>query len=72
MESPQLPAKRIRRRVPSETPFVPGDVFTYRHPSGNYFAFWVTNNWSDRGGTYSEIELLDYVGTAMPLVQRAR
>lgn len=66
LESPPPPAKRILRRVRSETPFVVGDVFSYLHSSGNSFAFWVTKNWGDRGGMYSDVELLDFVGPNVP------
>jgi len=64
--SPQPPAKRIPRRVLSETPFQEGDVIAYRHPSGYSFVLWVSANGGDKGGAYSQVELLDFVGTTVP------
>jgi len=58
--------KRIPRRRRSETPFGPGDVLSYRHRSGRGFVFWVTRNWSDKGGEYNTIEVLDPGGSATP------
>ncbi|MGH9224311.1 MAG: DUF4259 domain-containing protein [Acidimicrobiales bacterium] len=66
LESPQPAAKRPRRRIRSETPFRPGDLFAYRHNSGRYFAFWVSRNWEDHGGVYSDVELLRFSGDSIP------
>ena len=58
--------RRIPRPRRSETPFGPGDVLLYRHRSGREFVFWVTGNWSDKGGEYNTIEVLDLGGMAPP------
>jgi len=62
------PRKKLRRRALSTTPFVPGDVFAYRHGNGRWFVLWVSDNETDRGGTYSDAELVDYEGKEVPLL----
>lgn len=69
LEGPQPAAKRIPRRVRSQTPFVPGDLFSYRHSSGRHVAFWVSENWEDHGGVYTLIDLLDFVGETVPPIE---
>ncbi len=57
--SPQPSPVRIRKPQRSSTPFVAGDVVLYIHDSGTSFVFWVVGNKTDKGGTYSYVELLD-------------
>jgi hypothetical protein len=60
--------KRIPQRKRSKTPYGPGDLLAYRHRSGRKFAFWVVRNWSDKGGEYNTIDVLDCPGATMPPV----
>jgi hypothetical protein len=64
--SPPPAPRRIPRRPRSETPYRPGDVLVYRHGSGREFAFWASRNWSDKGGEYNTVEVLDPGGSAAP------
>jgi hypothetical protein len=56
----------VRRRVRSSTPFEPGDVVVYEHDSGAKFVFWVVRNTTDKGGTYSRVEVLDLDPADLP------
>jgi hypothetical protein len=65
LSQPPAP-RRIPRRRRSQTPFGPGDVLMYRHRSGREFVLWVVRNWSDKGGEYNTVEMLDLGGAALP------
>jgi len=57
--APQPAPVRIRRREKASTPLAAGDVLLYTHDSGRQVIFWVAENITDRGGTYTVAELLD-------------
>lgn len=50
------PAEQQPRSGPQ---YGPGDVLWYRHSSSRDFVFWVRHNWSDEGGEYNAVEVLD-------------
>jgi hypothetical protein len=69
--SPQPPARKIAKRRLSETPFAPGDVISYEHESGQRFLFWIRRNQRDRGGEYSQAEVLALISRDVPGIQDA-
>jgi len=69
--SPQPEARKLPKRRRSETPFAPGDVVRYSHSEGCNFLFWVTRNQTDKGGEYSQVECLDFVGDDPPTLDKA-
>ena len=69
LESPQPAAKAIRRRAKSSTPYVEGDMLAYRHGDGRWFVLWISGETTDRSGTHSNAELLDFVGDAPPRLE---
>lgn len=64
--SPPPRPRPIPRPQRSATPYRPGDLLGYRHGSGREFVFWVSRNWSDKGGEYNAVEVLDVAGSAVP------
>jgi len=56
---PQRTPVRIPKRERCSTPFQSGDVIVHNHDSGTQFVLWVSGTMTDKGGAYTQVELLD-------------
>lgn len=59
-------AKKIARVYKEFTPFEVGDVFSYKHSSGNYALLRVVGHAVDKGGRRPHCELLDFFNKEIP------
>lgn len=64
--SPQPKEKKVSRRVRCACSWKVGDLVAYRLKSGKRIVFRVLGHHTDKGGTYPECELLDWLGEEIP------
>jgi hypothetical protein len=65
--SPQPPARRVAKRSLCEWHLGVGDLFAINLLSGRLVTLRVTGTHTDKGGTYPECELLDWIGEKIPV-----
>ncbi|MFD2248099.1 hypothetical protein [Pontibacter ruber] len=58
--SPQPKSKKLPKIYKENTPYNIGDIFSYRHSTGNYALLRVIGIHQDKGGRSAVCELLDY------------
>lgn len=63
--SPQPAESKVEKRTPSKCQWKKGDLISYRLKSGRLIVFCVTGHFKDKGGTYPNCEILDWVGSEL-------
>lgn len=66
LTSPQPPARKIAKRILCEWHLGVGELFAIRLLSGRQVIFRVTGTHTDKGGSYPQCELLDWIGEEIP------
>jgi hypothetical protein len=64
--SPQPPARKVRKAYKHATEWKVGELVAYKMNSGCYAIFRVIGYHADKGGRYSIVEVLDWVGETVP------
>lgn len=66
LTSSQPPAKRVPKRFRESNEWKVGELIAYRLLSGRFIVLRVIGHHTDKGGTSSVCELLDWVGDSVP------
>ncbi|OYW09591.1 MAG: hypothetical protein B7X34_06450 [Acidobacteriia bacterium 12-62-4] len=66
LHSPQRTRTKLRKRFRSTCDWAAGELIGFRLPSGRYVIFRVVETFTDQGGTFPVLEILDWSGQDIP------
>jgi hypothetical protein len=70
LESPPPAPRKVKRRFRDTCDWQIGELIGYRTATGRFVVFRVADHHTDRGGTSPIMELLDWIGDALPSAEQ--